>query len=511
MARSGLSRAQDQIHILLKFPLEQQLGAETVAALESTERKVRREAFRRIEAHEPDFRPHAEDVVRRICARVSAKAPTMAVASEESGLHFLSIDDFDPNVGPPEGVPVYNPYTGVLSVYPEQNLEPDEAVAGIREAVKSDDAVEGVERVVIYRAISAFDTTLQTEPESDGYGYDYSEMAGLDARRHQAALQTALAGESVPWGIDQIGARAAWRRGYAGQGVVVAVVDTGISPHVDLALPVRGATFVPGSISYTDDHGHGTHVAGTIAARRSNGLGVVGVAPQARLMAVKVLARDGYSRGDSVALGITWAANNGAQVINLSLGSGQASDSLRRAVIYARSRQVIVCAAAGNDYGGAVSYPAAFDDACIAVAATDQSNRRANFSNRGSQLDLSAPGVGIESTYLANTYRELNGTSMATPHVAGVAAILLSRYPGLSPLMAQRHLEATAMPLGAPDLYGRGLVHAERAVATQPQPVVSPAVAVVVAPAAESDHEVATPAAAAGRSAASKRGHNSSR
>ena len=505
MPRSGLSRAHDQINILLKFPLEQQLGVETVAALESTERNVRREAFRRIEAHEPDFRPHAEDVVRRICARVSAKAPTMAVASEESGLHFLSVDDFDPNVGPPEGVPLYNPYTGVLSIYPEQSLESDEAVAGIREAVNMDDAVEGVERVVIYRAISALDTTLLTEPEidtSDYYGL--AEMAGMDVRQHQAVLQAALVGESVPWGIDQIGARAAWRRGYAGQGITVAVVDTGISPHVDLAPPVRGATFVPGSISFTDDHGHGTHVAGTIAARRGNGLGVVGVAPEARLMAVKVLARDGYSRGDSVALGITWAANNGAQVINLSLGSGQASDSLRRAVIYARSRQVIVCAAAGNDYGGPVSYPAAFNDACIAVAATDRSNRRATFSNRGPQLDLSAPGVEIESTYLANTYRELNGTSMATPHVTGVAAILLSRYPGLTPLAAQRHLEATAMPLGAPDQYGRGLVHAERAVVAHPQTGASPSTGVLVATVAERDHEVA----AANRPSASRRRGN---
>jgi subtilisin family serine protease len=477
MTRPGLSRAQDQINILLKFPLEQQLGGDTVAALESADRQVRRDALRYVEAHEPDYRPHAEDVVRRVCARISAKAPSMAVASEESGVHFISIDDLDPGVGPPEGVPIYNPYTGVLSVYPETSVTAEEAASGIQEAVASDDAVEGIEPIVIYRAIAALDTTLEAEPETAVFPGMVEDFLADDGRWTEAALQaTPAAGEMIPWGLNQIGAPGAWRRGYLGQGITVAVVDTGIGPHVDIAAPLRGATFVPGSISYNDDNGHGTHVAGTIAARRGNGIGVVGIAPMARLLAVKVLARDGYSRGDSVALGVTWAANNGARVINMSLGSQQSSDSMRRAVIYARSRNVIICAAAGNDYGSPVSYPAAFDDTCLAVAATDQWNRRAVFSNRGPQLDISAPGVTVRSTYLANGYRELNGTSMATPHVAGVCAILLSRYPGMMPLDVQRQLEVTATPLGAPDQYGRGLVHAERAVTTTVRPA-SPIIA----------------------------------
>lgn len=481
MPKPGLSRAQDQINILLKFPLEQQLGDDTVAALESVDRQVRRDALRHVEAHEADYRPNTEDVVRRVCARISAKTPSMAVASEETGMHFLSIDDLDPHVGPPEGVPIYNPYTGVLSVYPESILTAEEAVSGIQEAVASDEAVEGIEPVVVYRAIAALDATLEAEPETvvlpDGAGYILFE----DAAWPETGLAT-NAGETIPWGLDRIGARGAWRRGYSGQGITVAVMDTGVGPHVDLAVPLRGATFVPGSISYNDDHGHGTHVAGTIAARGGNGIGVAGVAPMARLLAVKVLARDGYSRGDSVALGVTWAANNGARIINMSLGSNLISSSMRRAVIYARSRNVLICAAAGNDYGGPVSYPAAFDDTCLAVAATDQANRRAAFSNRGPQLDIAAPGVMIRSTYLANGYRELNGTSMATPHVAGACAILLSRHPTMTPLDVQRHLEATATPLGAPDQYGRGLVQAERAVATALRP--TPA---AVAPVSASD------------------------
>jgi len=476
MPRPGLSRAQDQINILLRFPLEQQVGHDTVAALGSADRIVRREALREIEAQEIDYRPHAEDVVRRVCARVSAKAPSMAVAGEESGVHFLSLDEIDPHVGPPEGVPIYNPYTGVLSVYPERNLTAEEAASGIREAVATDDAVEGIEPIVIYRAIAALDASLDAEPETLVAPEAVSRLTGLGLQDDcylwpDSAMQVTPGGELMPWGLERIGVRGAWRRGYAGEGITVAVIDTGVGPHVDLAPPVRGATFIPGSISFNDDHGHGTHVAGTIAARRGNGIGVAGVAPMARLLAVKVLARDGYSRGDSVALGVTWAANNGAHIINLSLGSSQPSESMRRAVIFARSRNVVVCAAAGNDYGGPISYPAAFDDTCLAVAATDQMNRRAAFSNRGPQLDLAAPGVTIRSTYLANGYRDLNGTSMATPHVAGVCAILLSRHSGLTPLVVQRHLEATATPLGAPDQYGRGLVHAERAIATAVRPI----------------------------------------
>ncbi|WP_158243687.1 S8 family peptidase [Sinorhizobium medicae] len=465
MARPGLSRAQDQVNILLKFPLEQQVGSDIIAALTDPDRGVRREALARIEIYEPDYRQHAEDVVRRIVDRLAPVAPSLGVTAEASGASYLSIDDLDPNVGPPEGVPIYNPYTGVLSVYPDYGVTAEDAVQSIETAVKDDDEVEGVEPVAIYRAIAALDANLQTIPEISGFNDAGFGMEEVEFRDDDASLLAETTGEHIPWGIDQIGARAAWRRGYTGQGVFVAVVDTGISPHMDLAEPVRGATLIPGSNSYNDDHGHGTHVAGTIAALKENSRGVVGVAPGARLLAVKVLARDGFSRGDSVAHGVTWAANNGARVINLSLGSRADSDSLRRAVVYARSRNVIICAAAGNDYGAPVSYPAAFDDACIAVAATDRANRRAPFSNRGRQVDLSAPGVLIRSTHLANGYREMNGTSMATPHVSGVAAIVLSQHPDLTPLALQRHLEATATRLGAPDQYGRGLVHAERAVA----------------------------------------------
>ncbi len=121
-----------------------------------------------------------------------------------------------------------------------------------------------------------------------------------------------------------------------------------------------------------------------------------------------------------------------------------------RAVIHARCRGALVLAAVGNDYGGPVLQPAALPDLCVGVAATDPSNRAAVFGNRGAGVDLAAPGVAVRSTWPGNGYRELNGTSVALPHVAGAAAILVGRHPDMTPLAIQERLEATALPLGAP-------------------------------------------------------------
>jgi subtilisin len=238
-----------------------------------------------------------------------------------------------------------------------------------------------------------------------------------------------------------------------------------VGPHIDLAPPVASATFVPGSTSANDDNGHGTHVAGTIAAL-DNATGVVGIAPRALLLRAKVLNRNGSGSDTQVAAGIVWAANNGARIINLSLG-GSFSAVTQRALSFARQRRVAICAAAGNNSTptrcAPIIYPAR-DPLCIAVAATDAGNRKAAFSCCGPELDLAAPGVNILSTFPGNAYRVLNGTSMATPHVAGAAALVLSRAPGLDPARLQRHLERTALPLSPTTQFGRGLVQADRAV-----------------------------------------------
>ncbi len=459
------SVGRESVNVLLAFPLARQIGSELLADLQSDDRRTRRQALGLVETMPLDFRPQGHEIVRRITARLGPRLPAAALAGEERGRSFLSIDDLDPGVGPPPGLPLFNPYTGVLTLEPETGDDPVAAVAEIRRALASDEAVEGVEPVAAYRAVGEQRVGLSAASQAPAARDTRSLFASLAVGLPIEAL---LAADTIPWGVEHVGARSGWRRGFSGQGVTVAVLDTGIAPHVDLDPAIRGATFVPGAISFDDDHGHGTHVAGTIAAKAGHAGGVFGVAPGASLMSVQVLARDGWSRGDSVALGITFAANTGARIINLSLGGGEVSQSILRAVIHARCRGALVVAAAGNDYGGPVLQPAALPDLCVAVAATDASNRVGSFCNRGPEVDLAAPGVAIRSTYPGGGYRELNGTSVAVPHVAGAAAILVSRHPDLTPLAIQERLEATALPLGAPDLYGRGLVQVERLTAPLP-------------------------------------------
>ena len=231
---------------------------------------------------------------------------------------------------------------------------------------------------------------------------------------------------------------------------VVAVLDTGVDyNHPDLSSvlyrdasgAVIGYNAINGTTSAADDHGHGTHCAGTIAARINNGVGVAGVAGWNPLMAgadnyvkimpVKVLDSTGNGSDSSVANGIIWAADRGAKVISLSLGGAGSSTTTYNAVNYAWNKGCIVIAAAGNSGVSTQFFPAAYTNV-ISVGATDGSDTLASFSNYGSWVKVAAPGVGILSTYVGGGYASMNGTSMATPHVAGLAALLRSQSPGLT-------------------------------------------------------------------------------
>jgi len=284
------------------------------------------------------------------------------------------------------------------------------------------------------------------------------------------------------WGLNKIQAPDAWQAGYTGQGVVVAVVDTGVSyTHADLAGKVwtntaevagngvdddrngyvddiYGYDFVNKDGYALDDNGHGTHVSGIIAGLR-NGTGVTGVAYGATIMPVKVLASTGTGSFTNVAAGIMYAVNNGADVINLSLGAwGAVSSTVTSAITYAISHGVVVCMASGNDAKPTPAYPAILAQTAggIAVGAVNSSTVVASFSDGAGTTTpydyVEAPGVTIYSTYLNGGYASMSGTSMATPYTAGAAALLLSAQPNFASNWSTEQLEAivtsTAISMG---------------------------------------------------------------
>jgi subtilisin len=275
-------------------------------------------------------------------------------------------------------------------------------------------------------------------------------------------------GQTMAWGVDRIDADLAWPTGNTGKGVKVAILDTGIDPtHPDLG--VAGGVNFAGSTKdgstnpadWNDGHGHGTHCAG-IAAARNNGIGVVGVAPDATLYAVKVLSDSGSGYTSDIIQGLDWCAANGIKVASMSLGGG-GTTSLQAACDRAFSQGVVLVAAAGNS-AGPVMYPAAYSSV-IAVSATDSRDLRASFSNYGPEIAVAAPGVSIYSTYKGGSYTTMSGTSMACPHVAGAAALAWAS--GLTSAQAVRdRLTTTAEDLGTAGFdtsYGYGLVDAQKA------------------------------------------------
>ena len=238
---------------------------------------------------------------------------------------------------------------------------------------------------------------------------------------------------SKQWNFRNINIEKAWDEN-KGEGITVAVIDTGVSKVPDLKLTkfAKGYDFVNDKENADDDNGHGTHVAGTIAQSTNNGYGVAGIAYQASIMPLKVLSGGGGGTIADIAESIKFAADNSADVINMSLGGGGASIMLEEAIKYAHSKGVVIVAAAGNEGRNSAAYPARYPDV-ISVSAIDAAGDKASYSNFGAGVDISAPGGSETGKIIQNTvdpstgesvFVGFQGTSMAAPHVAGVAALI---------------------------------------------------------------------------------------
>ncbi len=283
---------------------------------------------------------------------------------------------------------------------------------------------------------------------------------------------------SQQWALNKLKAETVWRKS-TGRKVTVAVIDTGVrAGHPDLRGRVlKGWDFIGGDNAATDMNGHGTHVAGIIAANKNNRRGIAGLAPSARILPVRVLDAAGNGHSAVVARGIVYAVNKGADVINLSLAGSQPDAQTRAAVAYAARRNVVVVAAAGNfGCGAPTTYPAAYPNV-IGVGAIDRNSNLAPYSQCGSYVDVVAPGSNVLSTTIYSphpslgcgygvNYCFLNGTSMATPYAAASAALLISRTKGkLRASKVRAIMTAKAKDIGprGRDAYtGRGVIDPRR-------------------------------------------------
>jgi subtilisin family serine protease len=325
------------------------------------------------------------------------------------------------------------------------------------------------------------DTTAELHDEllevADRLTDDGHRVVAVEPDRPVAAFGAPDPFRSVQWPLERLPFEATWSRGNGG-GVCVAVLDNGIQrDHPDLAGRVAAG------VNETDEAlgagaAHGTHVAGVIAAIAGNGIGISGAAPGARLLDVKVLRASGSGFDSGVAAGLVWAVDHGAQVVNLSLGSTCAplvpdpcrSVAMEHAVDYAKSHDVVVVAAAGNDGDPDSppdnpelnwwSWPAALDWP-LAVASTTVDDTRSPSSTQASYVDVAAPGDTVPSTVAGGGYAYMTGTSMAAPHVTALAALLRSVRPAETAAVIRSRILTTATDLGAPgpdEDFGRGLI-----------------------------------------------------
>lgn len=273
------------------------------------------------------------------------------------------------------------------------------------------------------------------------------------------------------WGLENINAQAAWELARTStRSAKIAILDTGVNQtHPDLRGKVIHHANLSDAPTAEDVHGHGTHVAGIAAAITNNGRGIAGMSYNAAsIMNIKVLDDTGGGLSSDVAQGIIYATNRGANIINLSLGSEMSNETLRNAVRYAANNGVLLVGAAGNNGSDTMNYPAAYDDV-LSVAATNQNNELAEFSNYGSWVDVAAPGEDILSTFSGESvqsssqYRVASGTSQATPFISGLAGLLKASNPALTKGQIRTVIQRSSIPV-SPGTIRFGKVDAMKAI-----------------------------------------------
>jgi subtilisin family serine protease len=316
------------------------------------------------------------------------------------------------------------------------------------------------------RAVEALLSALKRNPHIESIEPNYI---------YQSDFTPNDPGRSQQYAWNTIQAYTAWDVTQGSANTVIAIVDTGIQRnHPDLDAKITGGyDFVQNDSAADDGNGHGTHVGGTAAAETNNATGGAGTCPGCRLMPVRVLDNNGSGTLVNVANGITYAADNGAKVINLSLGGG-GSSQLQSAVDYAWNKGVFLACAAGNSNTSSQtsSYPAAYPN-CFAIASTTNTDARSSFSNYGSWVEVAAPGSNIYSTWINSGYNTISGTSMATPHVAGLAGLLASQ--GLTAAQIKTRICDTADDISGTNTYWTcGRINAYRAVTGTSGPTPTP-------------------------------------
>ncbi|MEF2968996.1 S8 family peptidase [Paenibacillus sp. M1] len=288
---------------------------------------------------------------------------------------------------------------------------------------------------------------------------------------HSAATTGKEQSIGTPWGVRRIGAPEAWSVSTGNQ-IRIGVIDTGADfSHPDLRNSLaRGVNLLNQMTPPYDDNGHGTHIAGTIAASGGS-KGMMGVAPRSLIYPVKAFDHNGSAYVSDIILGIDWCVQNRMHIINMSFGMKNKSQALLNTIRRAYNAGIVVVASSGNDKKSRnADYPARYPYT-ISVGATGRDGKIASFSNYGPRIDIYAPGEKVKSSWLGGGYREMNGTSMATSHVSGSIALLLAYRPGLSPGEIKRRLRRTARPLASPSAKaktGAGEVNAARLVRGKP-------------------------------------------